>query len=301
MAEGLKKSKRLQDVMKKVKDHTEEVKEIGQELKRRADSLQHLVLGWHQMVRKLRAYGELLDFAGDELNRVTLAGLKRTTINIEVNNIKETLGWEVPSTDQIRKTVMASTAAMLDITEAMHIFAQEAPEHNFLQNPPEMWRLLRATEETIQALNKLKTNLGETWRTAWNAIEAGDQHSIKTAATNARTIVDEVSWLVPYDHLKKLEWCVLDERKLPSHATRYAWILYGDTLPPELENNPSNDPVWKPFNKGYNNLQKSLHISQLAKVHITYVEAQLKAIEEGLEEYLKKGFTRLSDSSVSPL
>ncbi|UCH00858.1 MAG: hypothetical protein JSU78_02545 [Deltaproteobacteria bacterium] len=287
--------------MEKNKDDIDEVKEIGQELKRRADSLQHLVSGWHQMVRKLRAYGELLDFTGDELHRATLAGLDLTTTQIKVNKIKETLGWEIPSTDQIRKTVMASTAALLDISEAMHIFAQEAPEHDFLQNPPEMWRLLRATEETIQSLNKLKTNLGETWRTAWNAMEASDLRSIKTAATNARTVVDEVSWLAPYDHLKKLEWCELDERKWPSHATRYAWILHGDTLPAGLKNDPSNDPVWKPYNKAYNNLQRFLHISPVANVHITYVEAQLKAIEEGLEEYLRKGFTRLSNSSVSPV
>ena len=287
--------------MKKDKGQIQEVKEVGQELKRRADSLQHLVLGWHQMVRKLRAYGELLDFTGDELHKATLAGLELITTHIKVNEIKETLGWEIPSTDQIRKTVMASIAAILDISEAMHIFAQEAPEHNFLQNHPEMWRLLRATEGTIQSLNKLKTNLGETWRTAWNAIEVGDLRSIKTAATNARTVVDEVSWLATYDHLKKLQWCKLDKKKWPSHATRYAWILHGDTLPPELKNNPSNDPVWKPYNKAYNNLQKFLRISPVAKVHITYVEAQLKAIEEGLEEYLRKGFTRLSNSSVPPV
>ena len=135
--------------MKKNKSQIQDVKEVGQELKRRADSLQHLVLGWHQMVRKLRAYGELLDFTGDELHKATLAGLELITTHIKVNEIKETLGWEIPSTDQIRKTVLASIAAILDISEAMHIFAQEAPEHNFLQNPPEMWRLLRATEGTI--------------------------------------------------------------------------------------------------------------------------------------------------------
>jgi len=286
--------------VEKKKNQIDEVKAIGQDLKRRADGLQLLVSEWHQMVRKLRVYGELLDFTGDEFHRATLAGLDLSATHIKVNNIKETLLWEIPSPDQIRKTVMASAAAILDISEAMHTFAQEAPEHELLQNPPEIWRLLRASEETIQCLSKLKTNLGETWRGAWGAIEIGDLRSVKTAATNARTVVDEVSWMAPYDHLKNLEWCRLDEKKWPSHATRYAWILHGDRLPPELKNNPSNDAVWKPFSKGYNNLQKLMHISAVSKAHITYVEAQLKVIEEGLEEYLRKGFMRLSNSSAPP-
>jgi hypothetical protein len=291
----------LQDIMEKKKTSIHEAKKIGQELKKRADNLQHLASEWHQMVRKLRVYGELLDFTGDELHRATLAGLDLGESHIKVSTIKETLSWKIPSPDKIRKTIMASTAAVLDISEAMHIFAQKAPEHGLLQNPPETWRLLRATEGTIQSLNKLKTNLGETWRSAWNAIEVGDLRSVKTAATNARTVVDEVSWMASYDYLRKLEWCKLDNKQWPSHATRYAWILHGDTLPAELKNDPSNDPVWKPFNKGYNNLQKSMTISQVAKVHITYVEAQLRVIEEGLEEYLRKGFIRLTSSSVSPV
>ncbi len=183
----------------------------------------------------------------------------------------------------------------------MQIFAQGAPEHELFQDPPEPWRFLRATEGTIQSLNELKKNLGETWRATWSAIEVGDLHSIKTAATNARTVVDEVSWMAPYDHLKTLEWCKLDKRKWPSHASRYAWILHGDTLPQELNNDPSNDPIWRPFHKAYNNLQKSMHTSHVGKAEITYVEAQLKAIEEGFEAYLRKGSVRLGNSPISPV
>jgi hypothetical protein len=286
--------------MRKKKNHIDKVKEMGQELSRRAETLQHLVLEWHEIVRKLRVYGELLDFTGDELQRATLAGLDLSATDIKVDKIKETLSWAIPSPDQIRKTTMATIEAIVDACEVVHMFAEKAPEHELLEYPPDTWRFLRATEGTIQYLNKLKTNLGETWRTVWDAIEVGDVRSAKTAATNARNVVDEVSWMAPYDHLEKLEWCTLDERKLPTRETRYAWILHGDTLPSELANDPSNDPLWKSFNKSYNNLQKFMRVSPATKAHIAYVEAQLMAIEEGLEEYLRKGSVRLGNSSVSP-
>ncbi len=268
---------------------------LGDEFHRRADDLQKLTKSAPNQIRQLRGYGDYFKFFGGEIDRASEHGINyNASPGFSAYDVQKTLTWNVTSPANIGMTISTASGTTNCASEFMIEAEQQKPELKLFQNPPESFNSLGITEDTVEVLNQLKQGLGDTWRTAWDEISV---ESIKTAANNARTVFDELSWLKPYDHLKTLDWCKLDNKRGPTRATRYAWILHGDNLPEELNSKPSADPVWKPFKDAYDNLQKYVHTTiEIKKVDILYVETHLKSLQVGFEQYLREGFDRLKQT-----
>lgn len=272
----------------------EPFRRVGSEFHNRADALQELVAEAPRQIRLLRGYGDFLFYAGNEIDRAASIGIDLSSSpGFNTLRIEQTLSWGVPRPSDIGLTFSATSGTTNLASELMVTFAVEQPDLQLFQNPPESFLLIRTTDETIQNLNNLQPGLGNTWQAAWNAIAVGNVDTVRTAAANARTVIEEISRIPPYDHLESLDWCEMDERGRPTRATRYAWILYGDTLPEELNNNPSNDHIWKPFGQAFDKLQRYLHVSNVTNTDILYVENYVKTIQVGLEQYLREGSQRL--------
>ncbi|MCK5487271.1 MAG: hypothetical protein KAI86_13725 [Desulfobacterales bacterium] len=281
--------------MKSSTSHGEEFRVVGQDLNIRAGRLQDLVAEVPQQIRYLKAYGEYLVYVGNEIDRGTEHGIDfSSSPALNTAHIEQTLNWEVPSPDQIANTATLASSTSGAVAEMAVEYGKQKPELELFLDPPESFRELKTTGETIQGLNSLNPGIGDRWQAAWDSISVGSVDSVKSAAVNARTVIDEISWKTPYDHLKTLSWCKLDEEDRPTRATRYAWILYGDNLSAQYNNDPSNDLVWKSFHQAYKRLNKYVHISELTKADILSVETQLKIIQIGLEQYLREGFERLN-------
>ncbi len=268
---------------------------VGQDLQNRAGELQDLVAEAPQQIRQLKAYGDYFVYVGDEIDRGAGHGIDFTSSpGLNVINVQQTLTWNVPSPFQIGNTATMASGTTGTVAELAVAYVEEEPELELFLNPPESFRLLKTTDQTIQNLNNVKPGLGDTWQSAWDFIAVESVDSVKSAAANARTVVDEISWKTPYEHIKTLPWCKLDDKDRPTRATRYAWILYGDTLPAQHNNDPTNDLVWKPFGEAYGRLNKYVHISDVTTADILSVDTQLKIIQVGLEQYLREGFERIT-------
>lgn len=273
----------------------EDFRKVGYELINRADDLQKLTADAPHQIRQMRGYGDLLVYVGNEIDRAADYDIDVTASpGFDIDNIEKSLSyWKVPSPFFIGSTLATVSGTSNAASAVMVEYENKKPEFQLFQNPPESFRSLKVSSHTIEALNRLKASLGDTWRAAWDAIAIGTVESIKSAATNARTVVDEISWLPSTDYLKSLDWCKLDDKGRPTRATRFAWILYGDTLPGDLDSNPSNDPIWKPFKDAYDNLHKYVHTTNIKSTDVLYVETHLKSLQIGLEQYLREGLERL--------
>jgi hypothetical protein len=273
----------------------EPFRRVGSEFHNRAGALQKLLAEAPRQIWLLRGYGDFLFYAADEIDRATSIGIDLSSSpGFNTLRIEQTLSWGVPSPSDIGLTFSATSGTTNLASELMVTWAVKQPDLQLFQNPPETFLSIQTTDETIQNLNTLKPGLGDTWQAAWNATAVGNVESVKTVAVNARTVVDQISWMPDYEHLKTLAWCKLDQKDEPIRATRYAWILHGDNLPEELNNDPSNDPVWKTFGQAYRQLQEYVKVPVVSTASVLYVENCLKTIQVGLEQYLREGFERLS-------
>ena len=245
--------------------------------------------------RKMVAFGDYYNYVADEYDRLSSTGidLKNSSGFNDLDLIEKAFDWDVPSTYDVTTTTVTASGSSTSITQPFFPYIDSNPELKILENPPESYKILIATDETIDKLNLLKEGLGNSWRNAWNAIGTKDLSSVKTVATNARTVFDELSWLAPNDLLTKLEWCSLDDKDRPTRATRFAWILYGNELPESLNKDPSNDPSWKAFKKNYDKLQKYVHLSSIKQSYLIELEIIMKALQGSIEHYLNFGFERL--------
>jgi len=276
----------------------EEFRTVGQDLTIRAGSLQDLVAEAPQQIRYLKAYGDYLIYVGNEIDRGAGYGIDfSSSPALNTADIRQTLNWKVPTPFQISNTATLASGTTGAVAEMAVDYGKQKPDLELFLDPPESFRQLTTTEETIQILNNLNPGLGDRWQAAWDSTAVGSVNSVKSAAANGRTVVDEISWKTPYDHLKTLQWCKLDEKGRPTRATRYGWILYGDVLPAQYNNDPSNDLVWKSFHQAYDRLHKYVHISDLTKADILSVETQLKTIQVGIEQYLREGHQRLTNQN----
>jgi hypothetical protein len=272
-------------------DPIERIRLTGTELVDKADELEDLGRGIPEASRKLRAYGELLIYVAGECDRLESHGIKLSRdVFPDPSEVQQTLSWQVPTQTQVRGTIVGASGYSTSITQPLLSYAYETPNLNILGNPPETFKLLTAEDQLIQTLNQIKPDLGQTWKSAWDSLTIQDA---KSAATSTRTAVDEISWKAPYDHLARLPWCQYDDKGKPTRASRFAWILHGDNLPAELNNDPSQDPLWKILSQNYEKLNKYVHISTIQEGDITYLKTMLSAIQECLEEYLHKGIDRL--------
>ena len=267
------------------------LKDIGSKLIDKSNELQELKKIIPEQSRKIRAYGDYYNYVAEEYTRLSSLGVDcDVTQVVDFQSIENSLSWEVPTILQIYTTTTTVSGESPSITQPMMPYVDEKPDYGLLQNPPESFILLQITDETIDQLDLIKDGLGESWRNAWDCLGGDD---IKNAAVHARTTIDELSWLVPYDHLAKLNWCQLDDNGKPTRASRFAWILHGDSLPAEIDNNPSKDFVWKKFGKNYKALQKFVHISDIKQSDRLTIDLVMKALQEALEEYLNFGISRL--------
>lgn len=264
-------------------DKSKELEELGKDLPRH--------------IRNLRGYGEYFQFFGNEIRRAGEAGVEIDDSIVPgstADDVMKSLTWTVPSTYEISATVAAASDATVG-TMSIAVSAAEGTdiEPSFLQHPPESYWAILVTGSMVTRLNELKPGLGTTWQNAWDALATIRPDSARNASVNARTVVDEISWMRPYDHLKSLQWCRFDNKGDPTRATRYAWILYGDDLPSHLEGNPSNDKIWKSLGHRYRDLQKYVHCSDTSGSDAKIIDGCLRAIQVSLEEYLEAGIDRL--------
>lgn len=275
-------------------DPIKKIRDIGNHLIAKSYSLKELGKIIPDQSRKLAAYGEYYMYVAAEYDRISSTGTDfRASTELNLHELEQTLHWEPTSTHDIITTTVAASGSSTSITAPMLPYIDNEPDLNLLKSPPQSFSLLKATDDTFNKLNELKNGLGETWKSAWNSLSIGELDSIKRAAINARTVIDELSWRAPYDHLSKLDWCQFDEKAKPTRASRFAWILHGDKLPEELNNDPSNDLSWKFLGKNYNALQKYIHLSSLKSSDFIHIEIIIKAIQESLENYLNFGFERM--------
>ena len=267
------------------------LKNIGSKLIDKSNDLQELAKIIPEQSRKFRAYGDFYNYVADEYTRLSSLGVDCDVTHIvDFQGIEDSLSWDVPTITQVYTTITIGSGEATSITQPMMPYVDKKPDYGLLKNPPESFRLLKVTDETIDQLNLIKNDLGDSWRKAWDCLSGGD---IKNTATHARTVIDELSWLVPYDQLKKLNWCQFDNKGKPTRASRFAWILYGDSLPEKFDNNPNKDIVWEKLGKNYAILQKFVHISDIKQSDHYTIEFVMKALQEALEEYLKIGISRL--------
>ena len=143
---------------------------------------------------------------------------------------EKTLSWQVPTRAQIDMTTVVVSGGFTSITEPMMPYAMEMPEMKFLSNPSETFRLLKVREETIEKLDEIKPWLESALKNVWDQLEMEDVNSVKSAANDARIVIDEISWQTPCEHILQLLWCKKEEKKKPTRASRYAWILHGNTV-----------------------------------------------------------------------
>lgn len=276
-------------------DFVKRIKNIGNQMVSKAQDLNELLKIIPDQSRKMTAYGEYYIYVADEMERLfSLKGVGFfASPKLNLDKLEQSVLWTLPSAYNITTTTAMAAGTSTEIIAPFLPYVDSEPELKLLDNPPESFKNLIATEETIDRLNKLKEGLGDTWRNAWNAMAVKNLNSIKTVATNARTVFDELSWFAAVENLKKLDWCSLDKTGKPTRATRFAWILYGDELPESCNKNPSNDPSWKSFNKNYGELEKYVHLISLQQSNLIQLEIIMKALQGSIEHYLNFGYDRL--------
>ena len=266
------------------KESINALKRIGAKLIDQSDQLNEIVKIIPEQSRKLKAYGEYIDYVADEYDRLYSLGVNcDLTQVVDFDAIDQSMSWQLPTSTQLFATTATVSGELTSITQPMLPYIDQESDYGFLGHPPESFRLLMSTDEMVNKLNTISPGLGITWKNAWDSFAVGDVNSIKSTATSARTVMDELSWQAPYDHLAKLSWCQFDQKSKPTRASRFAWLLHGDNLPEDIENDPTNDKLWKSFNKNYNALQKYVHISQVKQSDIVHIEIILMALEECLE------------------
>jgi len=285
----------MPEIEKMTDDSIKWLKEIGAILIDKSIDLQDLAKIIPEQARKFRAYGDYYNFVADEYTRLSSLGVDcDMTQVVDFQSIEDSLSWEVPTTTQLYTTTTIVSGESTSITQPMMPYVDEKPDYDLLQNPPDSFVLLQATDETIIQLDFIKNGLGNSWKKAWDCLIRGD---VKNAAVQARTTIDELSWAVPYDRLAKLIWCRFDDKGKPTRASRFAWILHGDSLPAELDNDPCKDNVWKRFGKNYAALQRYVHTSDIKQSDLLTIDLTLKALQEALEEYLNLGIKRLKNNA----
>lgn len=270
------------------------LKKIGQESINKANEIREFIKAAPEAIRKLNAYGEQMMYLGEEYNKAKDVIDVSSLSHINLSSLTDKLSTlHVPSSDDLSTLTVSLSGSLVGITEPLYSTAHKHPELELLNNSPSSFIILQSTTALLSALQEIDRSLAETWKNACDNIAIGNPQAVKNSATHARTVVDELSWKVPYDHIKELDWCKLDEKGKPTRASRFAWLMHGDHLPSEIGGDPAKDETWKSLNKSYGNLNKYTHISTLEEKDVIYLRTQLDAIQDALEKYLLKGSERL--------
>lgn len=295
----------LDEITERVSENLEkmskDIKKASKITKNKSKKLKELYKSIPQKTKIMDANADLLDYTSNELNR--FIGSNPDKIHIPIPSDIEKPDYKnffnsmeklkLPDTALFDGTIMAvATIGTSSLSAATNVVLYyEEIDEDYFNNIPDSYEQLSNTKKLEELLDILDPKLGEIWEDIWNKLAIGDKDSLKNASTNARSMIDEISWRSDYEHLKSLEWCELDDNDKPTRATRFAWIYYGDVLPPGLKNKPSNDQQWKNFNESYGKLQKTIHkIDVKLPVRINSI---FKTLEIGLVNYLEAGMGRL--------
>lgn len=268
-------------------------------LKGRAAALKELAEALPKQIRLLDAYSDLFNYTADELDRFhsnyPFAILTSPYLDQTPDDVNRSLLWTLPDTRDIQSTVTAASGAG---TGSLNYFIPEitkaaAPADPYFDSLPVSFKQLQGSEELIPLLDQLDLTLGSTWIAAWENLSLKRFDSLKNASVNARTVVDRISWLPDYEHLKTLPWYIGDKENKPIRAVRYAWIRYGDDLPNLLKSDSREDLLWKSFGAAYSVLEKFIHTTSYDSMSASRVWTALVALENGLLQYLRDGMERL--------
>lgn len=287
-------------MIKTPEDLSDEFKKDGDILKNKSNELKDLMSVAPDAIRTIDAYTEMLYYTADELKKFSRYDPKAQDFpdfkGSEYYSIQSIYGLNIPSKAEVFAMGTSVSGLITDATSSVMYKVSVYPgyENDYFKNIPTKFLQLKFTDELCSFLHTIKPELATTWRSAWGQLALERADSIKNAAANARTVVDEISWIPNSEHLKSLKWCALDDKEKPIRAVRYAWIRYGDILPESLKNDPSSDSNWKSFNGSYGSLQKYVHTTIFRIEDRQIVETALKAIEIALIGYLELGMERLT-------
>jgi hypothetical protein len=275
-----------------------EYREAAKAAKERANGLKVLGKDLPGYVRTLDGLGDFMDYTANELDRYgttyVSAPVNYSGINFVPSDFMRSLNaWSVPRGNDVQNSIVTLSGVGTSVTGSVLPQMQRTarPTDNYFANPPANFIQLRLTDELTPLLDQL--NLTPTWKSAWENLVLERDDSLKNACVNARTVVDEISWMPDTEYLKTLDWCELDKEGRPIRAVRYAWIRHGDVLPESLGKNCKEDTYWKTFGQAYSELGKFVHKAGYDATSRTQVEVALKSLELGLIVYLEAGMTRL--------
>lgn len=276
-------------------------REAGNAAKEKAAQLREFAKSLPEQIRVLEGYGDLLLYTADEIDRFghnhPASFFQELYQDITPDDVIQTLAAVTPQEKELLNVVTTISGAG---TGSFNYFVEgcgkvASPGEQYFDRLPQTFKRLANTDKILGLLRQIDPLLPSTWKSAWDNLHSGRDDSLKNASANARTVIDEISWMPNYLHLKSLPWCRLDNKQEPIRAARCAWIKYGDALPDELKGDPSEDVLWKSFGKAYSVLGKYIHVAPCDATSVAEVETALIGLELGIEEYLMAGTQRLQE------
>ena len=128
--------------------------------------------------------------------------------------------WKLPNEKEMLSAGTTISGMVNDSTSSVMPVMVEYPgyQSNFFGNFPAAYTELKFTEELSVVLTEINSDFADTWNAAWEQLMLEKKDSVKNSSTNARTVVDEISWIPDPEHLKKLPWCELDDKGKPIRA-----------------------------------------------------------------------------------
>lgn len=170
---------------------SDQFRKLGRELKHRSKKVGELGKEAPRLARELEAYRDALHYIGDELERAKSNNVEiRFFPKSELERIVDTLNSAIPDPKEIGLTTSSSSFTISGSADIMMTYQAKHPEYELFQNPPESYRELKFSEDTLQKLQNLDPQLGNLWQNAWDAMTL---FKLKEAGINARTLIDELS------------------------------------------------------------------------------------------------------------
>ena len=286
---------------KTAKEISEELKTTSKIVKEKSEEAKKFVQTATKFVKLMDANVEMMEYTAKELDEFYKQHPEALDFpeyrGEQYFNARKVSSLSIPDEMQMSDVSASISGLVNDTTSAVMPLIINYPGYSskYYQGLPLSYTQLQFTDELLSLLDSLgRHDLAVIWNNAREQLALNTTISLKNSANNARTVVDELSWLPDYKHLEKLKWCELAEGK-PIRAVRCAWILYGDDLPDQLNNDSKEEPNYKALNSGYQNFAKYVHLSSFNVSEKFVLESSLNIIEASLINYIKMGRDRLME------
>ena len=124
---------------------------IGNQLISKSQDLNELAKILPDQSRKMAAYGDYYNYVADEYDRLSSKGidLSASPCFNNLDELEQTFAWKVPSTYDVTTTTITASGTSTSITEPFLPYVDSNPEFELLENPPESYKILITTDETI--------------------------------------------------------------------------------------------------------------------------------------------------------